>query len=187
MIDTRTQSLVRLCLAGSLALVMMSQAFAKEIEDLSWLTGTWVGEIGDMELEETWNQPKAGSIQAVSRLRNGDQMLMVEMIVIDEHEDSFRLRLQQWDPGMEPRATGRQTMELTELKEKQASFEASDEGPLKTLTYHRKSETEFAITVVNSQDETHNIEMVKDSESKVDSDESAAEAAPLNPGESTDS
>ena len=186
MIDSRTQSLIRLCLAGSMALVMMSQAIAKEIEDLSWLTGTWVGQIGDMELEETWNQPKAGSIQAVSRLRNGDEMLMVEMIVIDEHEDSFRLRLQQWDPGMEPRETGRQTMELTELKDKQARFEATDEGPLKTLTYHRKSETEFEITVVSAEDETHNIEMAIDPGSKSDSDD-AAEATPPNPGESTDS
>lgn len=157
-----------------MGLLIAGHAIGNDIEDLSWLTGTWVGQLGDIELEETWNQPKAGSIQAVARMRSGEQMLMVEMIVIDEHEDSFRLRLQQWDPGMEPRATGRQSMKLTELKEKKASFEAEDEGPLKSVSYHRKSETEFEITVVSERDETHKIELT--SASVADSNDSASKA-----------
>lgn len=162
-----------------MGLLIAGHAFGNDIEELSWLTGTWVGQLGDIELEETWNQPKAGSVQAVARMRSGEQMLMVEMIVIDEHEDSFRLRLQQWDPGMEPRAAGRQSMKLTELGEKKASFEAEDEGPLKSVSYHRKSETEFEITVVSDKDETHKIELT--SASEADSNEDAPNATKQKP------
>ena len=132
---------------------------ANEIEELSWMKGTWVGDIGTMELEETWNEPKAGSIQALVRLRDGDSMIMVELIVIDEHEDSLRLRIQQWDPGMEPRETGRQSMKLVELEEKKVTFEAEDEGPLKKLTYHLKTDSEFEITVENSSGEIHTVSL----------------------------
>ena len=95
---------------------------------------------------------KHGSIQALVRLRNGAQMLMVEMIVIDEHEGSLRLRIQQWDPGMEPRKTGRQSMKLVESKDREVTFEAIDEGPIRKLTYSRLSDTEFQITVVQGED-----------------------------------
>ena len=123
----------------------------ENIESLHWMTGKWVGQMGPMEIEEIWNEPKAGSIQALVRLRNGAQMLMVEMIVIEEHEGSLRLRIQQWDPGMEPRETGRQSMKLVESKDREVSFQAIDEGPIRKLTYSRLSDTEFQITVVQGE------------------------------------
>ena len=115
------------------------------------MTGKWVGTIGMMEIEEIWNEPKAGSIQALVRLRNEDQMLMVEMIVIDEHDGSLRLRIQQWDPGMEPRDSRRQSMKLVEINEMEVSFEATDDGPISKLSYRRLSDTEFQITVVQGE------------------------------------
>ncbi len=151
-------------------------ANASEIEDLDWLTGTWVGDFGPMELEETWNEPKAGSIQALVRMRSGEEMMMVEIVVIEEHEDSFRLRFQQWGPGMEPGEYGRQSMRLVDTKEQMIAFEAEDEGPLKKLSYQRKSEDELEIAVVNAEDEEHVMVLnssdspVKESNSNEDSD-----------------
>lgn len=136
-------------------LVFAMSVSAGEIEDLDWLTGTWVGEFGPMELEETWNEPKAGSIQALVRMRSGEEMMMVEMVVIEEHENSFRLRFQQWEPGMEPGEYGRQSMRLVEAEDQKVAFEAEDEGPLKKLSYRRKSEDELEIAVVNAEDEEH--------------------------------
>lgn len=138
-----------------IVLVLAMSASAKEIEDLDWLTGTWVGEFGPMEIEETWNEPKAGSVQAVVRIRSGEEMVMVEMVVIEEHDNSFRLRFQQWDPGMEPGEYGRQSMRLVESEEQKVAFEAEDEGPLKKLSYHRKSENELEIAVLTAEDQEH--------------------------------
>ncbi len=130
-------------------------ANASEIEDLNWLTGTWVGEFGPMEIEETWNEPKAGSVQAVVRMRSGEEMIMVEMVVIEEHDNSFRLRFQQWEPGMEPGEYGRQSMRLVESEDQKVAFEAEDEGPLKKLSYQRKSEDELEIAVLTAEDQEH--------------------------------
>ena len=135
------------------SLVLAMSVSAGEIEDLDWLTGTWVGEFGPMEIEETWNEPKAGSVQAVVRMRSGEEMMMVEMVVIEEHDDSFRLRFQQWDPGMEPRDLGRQSMRLVEAGDQKVAFEAEDEGPLKKLSYHRKSKEELEIAVLTAEDQ----------------------------------
>lgn len=142
-----------LCIA--ITLVFAMSASAAEIEDLDWLTGTWVGEFGPMEIEENWNEPKAGSIQALVRMRSGEEMMMVEMVVIEEHEDSFRLRFQQWEPGMEPGDHGRQSMRLVEAEDQKIAFEAEDEGPLKKLSYHRKSENELEIAVLTAEDQEH--------------------------------
>ena len=148
-------------------LVFAMSVSAGEIEDLDWLTGTWVGEFGPMELEETWNEPKAGSIQALVRMRSGEEMMMVEIVVIEEHDDSFRLRFQQWEPGMKPGEYGRQSMRLVETEEDQmVAFEAEDEGPLKKLSYRRKSENELEIAVVNAEDEEH-IMVLSNSDSSV--------------------
>lgn len=151
-------------------------ANASEIEDLNWLTGTWVGEFGPMEIEETWNEPKAGSVQAVVRMRSGEEMIMVEMVVIEEHDNSFRLRFQQWEPGMEPGEYGRQSMRLVESEDQKVAFEAEDEGPLKKLSYQRKSEDELEIAVLTAEDQEHVMLLnssdssVKESNSNEDSD-----------------
>ena len=125
----------------------VSASAAESISDLGWMAGKWIGNLGPMELEENWNEPKAGSIQDLVGLRQGENMMMVELIVIEEHEDSLRLRIQQWDPGMEPRESGRQTMKLVNPSENELRFEAVDEGPMKRLTYRRPAETEFEIIV----------------------------------------
>ena len=165
----------RLLVGIVLMVLWTSNTNASDIEKLSWMTGTWIGQFGTMELEETWNSPKAGSIQALVRMLSGEQMLMVELIVIEEHEDSLRLRIQQWDPGMEPRESGRQTMQLVELEDERVSFEAEDEGPLKKLTYQRTAENDFEITVVNSEDQEHTMKLSSttdsDDQSESDGDE----------------
>ena len=133
---------------GALLFVSATVWGEESIDSLRWMTGKWVGQIGPMEIEEIWNEPKAGSLQALVRLRAGEEMMMVELIVIDEHEGSLRLRIQQWDPGMEPRSSGRQSMKLAVNKEREVSFEAIDEGPIRRLTYRRLSDREFQISVV---------------------------------------
>lgn len=135
--------------------VLTMAAHAQRVEDLDWLSGTWVGKFGPLELEETWNQPKSGSIQALVRMLNEGEMMMVELVVIEEHEDSLRLRFQQWGPGMEPGEYGRQSMRLVDSEDQMIAFEAEDEGPLEKLSYKRTQVDELEITVVNSEGQEH--------------------------------
>jgi len=91
-------------------------AWAAAVADLAWMTGTWSGPAGPgAVLEENWTVPKAGSIQALVRMTGGGKTSMVELIVIEEEDDTLRLRLQQWDPGLKPRTPGPQVLKLVEM------------------------------------------------------------------------
>ena len=131
------------------------------IENLAWMTGTWRGSIDTMEIEEIWNEPKAGSIQALVRIINEDKTLIHELIVIDQHNDTLRLFIQQWDPGMGKREPESQTMTLIALKNREVSFEANDDGPLKKLTYRRVSETDFEIDVEHRSGQAFTVELTR--------------------------
>lgn len=127
------------------------QAFGDDvsIEDLGWLTGEYSGKFGPMELEETWNEPKAGSIQALVRITDGVKTDMVEIVVIDEVDGSFELKIQQWDAGLKARTDGPQTMKQVNVGEREITFEAVDDGPLTKLTYKKSNDDELQIIVEN--------------------------------------
>ena len=78
---------------------------------------------------------------------------MIELIVIEEEEGSLVLRLQQWNPGYEPRTPGPQVMKLIELSERKVVFEATSEGGLQILGYSRPADDEFVISVTTAQGE----------------------------------
>lgn len=129
------------------------------IQDLEWMTGTWRGSFGNMEIEESWNEPRAGIIQAMVRLANENKLMIIEMIVIEEVDDSLRLHIQQWDPGMIKHDPEKQRMDLVSLGERSVSFEAIDDGLLKKLTYKRTSETDFEIHVEQSSGQTFTVNL----------------------------
>lgn len=116
-----------------------------------------------MEIEESWNEPRAGIIQAMVRISNENKLMIIEMIVIEEIDDSLRLHIQQWDPGMIKHKPEKQRMGLAFLEERSVSFEAIDQGLLKKLTYKRTSETDFEINVEQSsgQEFTVNLKLIK--------------------------
>ena len=140
-----------------LALVSAGLAMAAEentpavkpsVSALGWMTGTWAGPVGPNELEENWTVPKAGSIQALVRMTGGGKTSMVEMIVIEEEDDTLMLRLQQWDPGYKPRTPGPSVMKLVELGENTVAFEAITEAEIAKLRYTRDGDN-FTISIVN--------------------------------------
>ena len=127
-------------------LLIPGQGFAAGVADLAWMTGSWAGPAGEGTLEENWSRPLDGSIASLVRMRSNGATTMIELIVIEEENDSLVLRLQQWDPGFEPRTPGPQTMTLAGLEENSVSFEAVDEGGLAGLTFRRAGDT-FTVTV----------------------------------------
>ncbi|MDE0348092.1 MAG: DUF6265 family protein [Gammaproteobacteria bacterium] len=118
------------------------------VDDLAWMTGSWAGPVGGgMTLEENWILPVDGSMASLVRMTGNGATSMVEMIVIEEENDSLVLRLQQWDPGFVPRTPGPHTLTLRELGDNRVSFEAGDDAAFRNLTYSRPEPDTFVIEV----------------------------------------
>lgn len=131
----------------TLCLVLSLPALAG-VDDLGWMSGTWVGAMGpDQELEENWSAPRAGSIAALVRARGDGATSMIELIVIEEQDDTLVLHLQQWNPGFSPRPGGPQRMQMTELGQRSVRFESGQEGGIASLTYSRPADDTFTIKV----------------------------------------
>ncbi|MCY4014610.1 MAG: DUF6265 family protein [Gammaproteobacteria bacterium] len=137
------------CVALALGVLFAPVASAASIADLAWMTGTYSGPAGPGVLEENWTVPRDGSIQSVVRMTSGGQTSMVELIVIEEEDDTLVLRLQQWDPGMKPRTEGPTVMKLTELGDNTVAFGVVGEGMFNTLRYTRDGDT-FTISITNA-------------------------------------
>ena len=123
-----------------------AEAAAPSVAALAWMTGTWAGPVGAGVLEENWTVPRAGAIQALVRMTADGRTSMVELIVIEEEAGTLMLRLQQWDPGLEPRTAAPATMKLLELGDRSIMFEAVSEAPLATLGYAREGDA-FTISI----------------------------------------
>ena len=136
-----------------------AQAEAPSVQALAWMTGTWAGPVGAGELEENWSAPRAGSIQALVRMTGGGKTSMVELIVIEEEEDTLRLRLQQWDPGFKPRTPKPTEFDLEALGDNTVAFKATTPGAaMSALRYTRdpRDGDNFTISVrFGDQPEVH--------------------------------
>ena len=131
------------------------------VGDLAWMTGSWTGSLGEsgLALEENWILPIDGSIASLVRVTGTGSTSMVELIVVEEEDDTLMLRVQQWDPGFAPRTPGPQTMALRELGENRVSFEATGEAGFRTLTYSRPAPDTFVIEVEEAPGEVSRIEL----------------------------
>ncbi len=127
-------ALALLLLALSVAApALAADAPSATVADLAWMTGHWEGATGQGTLEENWVVPTAGTMASLVRSTGNGATTMIELIVIEEEEGSLTLRLQQWNPGFEPRTEGPQVMRLIELGDRKVVFKNTGEGDLKIL------------------------------------------------------
>ena len=84
---------------------------------------------------------------------------MIELISIEEEDDSLVLRLKQWNPGMTPRAEGFQVMKLVESKDRMVRFENTGEGGLAKLGYSRPADDKFVISIETPTGQAFDIEL----------------------------
>ena len=145
----RAPRALALSIVLSLAALPLLAAGAS-VQDLAWMTGTWKGALGPGTLEETWATPDGGVMAALVRGTSNGKNNMVELIVIEEENDSLVLRLQQWNPGFDPRTEGPQSFALKESTDRKVVFEATSEGSLKTLGYSRPADDEFVISITTA-------------------------------------
>ncbi|NKB98139.1 MAG: hypothetical protein GKR90_06545 [Pseudomonadales bacterium] len=132
-------------LIAAFLLLTTSSTFAAGVDDLSFLKGRWSGALGPATLEETWNDPKAGTMVAVVRMSSPEGTVFVELIIITEEDDSLVLRLQQFSPAYE-KLMDTHTMVMADISDNSVSFTSDSETSLTKLSYTRVSETEFTIS-----------------------------------------
>jgi hypothetical protein len=145
-----------------LALPAAAAGPAATVADLAWMTGSWKGAMGPGTLEENWTRPDSGSMASLVRGTGAGKTSMIELIVIEEAEGSLVLRLQQWNPGYQPRSPGPQEMRLVEIAERKVVFDAVGEGGgLKKLTYTRPADDTFVVSVVTAQGAAVSFELKK--------------------------
>ena len=128
-----------------------------KVADLAWMSGHWSGPMAGGTLEENWTKPAGGSIASLVRATNADATTMIELIVIEEENGSLVLRLQQWNPGFQPRSPQPQTMRLVESAPAKVVFEATGEGGLKRLGYSRPAPVNFVISIETAQGQKFDI------------------------------
>lgn len=118
------------------------------VADLGWISGSWIGQLGDRNLEETWSEPGAGTIAAVVRMTSDDKTVMVELLFIREENGTLALHVEPWNPELQPGMPGFQKLVLTELGENRARFTGTVTGKgFRTLTYSRPEPELFRIEV----------------------------------------
>ena len=106
------------------------------VEDLAWMTGSWDGS-GNNVLEENWGLPRAGTLVSLVRSTSAEGTSMVEIVHIEEANNTLELYLQQWNVPFNPRSEQAQKMTLSAMGDHSVSFEAVSPGGLKTLKYSR--------------------------------------------------
>ena len=141
------QWMVGSLLATLLASQSLAAGPAATIDQLSWMTGNWAGQLGPNQLEENWIATEGGSIAAMVRMTGSGSTSMFEMITIEEMDGSLVLHIQQWDPGFQPRTESAQKMELEEITANSVKFRAVSEGGMATLGYSHPDDNSFIIHV----------------------------------------
>lgn len=92
--------LMILIVASIMTPIATMQGPAKQdVSILSWMSGTWVGVIGQTEMEEQWTTPKGGSLLGVHRDVRAGRTISFEFMRIQQDADGITF----WgSPGGKP-------------------------------------------------------------------------------------
>lgn len=112
-----------------------------KINDISWLSGNWVGEAFGGLAEEVWSDPAGGSMMGMFRSIVKGEVGFYEILTISEFEESlvFRLRhfnenLSAWEEKGEPKS-----YPLVKIDKNTAWFEG--------FTFAKNGNNEFTVYV----------------------------------------
>jgi hypothetical protein len=149
------------CTAGLIANPATADSHPS-ITALNWMTGSWAGPAGPgRTLEENWIIPTGGSLASLVRITTEDATPMVELIVIEEENDTLILRIQQWDPGFSPRTSGPQVMTLSDLGERSVKFVATGETGMRSLAYSSPDPESFNIDIVGADGNAFQLQLAR--------------------------
>jgi hypothetical protein len=65
-----------------LLLLVVGNAYAQDVTQLSWMTGCWEQSRGSLTIEEQWTKPRGGIMLGVARTVKGDKAVETEFLKI---------------------------------------------------------------------------------------------------------
>ncbi|HEY0701836.1 MAG TPA: DUF6265 family protein [Candidatus Acidoferrales bacterium] len=71
-----------------------------KLSDLGWLEGRWRGEWGPRMAEQVWFSPKAGAMEGMFRVIEGDKTLVIEYFTLVQKPDGIALYIRHFTPTL---------------------------------------------------------------------------------------
>ena len=117
---------------------------AEEIDELSWMVGSWRGNLGDQTVEESWSPAFAKSMSTMVRLSSKDDLDMIELIEIRQEDAGLALHLRQFRPTLELYYSGDFKVEFCD--ERGVRFVAPGDR-IESLSYLRQGDAGMRVEV----------------------------------------
>jgi hypothetical protein len=116
------------------------------IKDMSWLSGSWIGEGFGTKVEEVWNKPKANSMMCMFQMYDKDKVMIYEFCQIVEENKSLTLKLKHFDKNLNGWETKEETVDfkLIKIEGTTAYFDG--------LTYKREENILYAWVSIKNKD-----------------------------------
>ncbi|MDX1647343.1 MAG: DUF6265 family protein [Longimicrobiales bacterium] len=121
-----------------------SEAPSATLDDVSWLTGHWIGEGLGSTAEESWLPPAGGAMVGVFRLANDEGVEFYEIMVLEEEAGSLVLRLKHFGPDLTGWEEREETVEFPLVARERETLWFDG------LTLRRTAKDEFRIWVALS-------------------------------------
>ena len=115
------------------------------IQDLSFLTGNWSGQLQHCQVDENWSAPLGDSVFARACIVDNGQLDTVELIQIFARDNTLQLRLRQFEPDLSPKLE--QDMQLEAISSNSASFVAPTATRICGLRYTRLDNQQLTVDV----------------------------------------
>jgi hypothetical protein len=108
------------------------------LADFAWLEGKWRGDWGPRVAEQVWMPPRAGAMEGLMRVAEGEKTLVAELFSIVEESGGVEFHLRHFTPSLAPWETSAPAiLKLTAVDSKKADFENPQNGEPKRIIFRR--------------------------------------------------
>ena len=112
----------------SASLAVTDPALVK-LSDLGWLEGRWRGEWGPRLAEQVWFSPKAGAMEGMFRVIEGEKTLVIEYFTLVQKPDGVALYIRHFTPSLAPwEKTDATVLNLASTDGKKFEFQNPENG-----------------------------------------------------------
>ena len=123
--------------AMSAAPLLGQAATPPSAADFTWLSGDWVGKMGDSLIEEIWSEPAGGTLVGMFRWSTDEGVRVYELLSIEDSDKGPVLYLRHFSAGLSAWEEEAMPLELDAFGEGRASFQNVTDGESTRLTYER--------------------------------------------------